>query len=84
METFLKNELSDITKMNRNLNIGITNELSGKMNNFTQDNILFSDNLLESMYASLSVPGFFAPVDAFGSDYYNGSSIVNLDIFSGI
>jgi len=84
MEKFLESELSDITKMNRNLNIGITNELSGKINEFTQDNILYGSNLTNALYASMSTAGFFAPVDAFGSDYYNGSAIWNLDIFSGV
>jgi len=70
--------------MNRNLNVGITNELTAKYNSFTQDNILFSSNLTNSLYASMSVAGLFAPVEAFGSDYYNGSAIWNLDIFSGV
>lgn len=70
--------------MKRNLNVGITNELSAKYASFTQDNILFSSNLVNSLYASMSIAGFFAPVEAFGSDYYNGSAIWNLDIFSGV
>jgi len=84
MEKFLESELSDITKMNRNLNIGITNELSGKINEFTQDNILYSSNLTNALYASMSTAGFFVFVSVFGFDYYNGSAVWNLDIFSGV
>lgn len=36
------------------------------------------------MHASFSVAGFFPPVEAFGSDYFDGSAVWDLDIFTPV
>jgi len=34
------------------------------------------------MYASFSIPAYFAPVDAFGTSFFDGSAIWDLDVAS--
>ncbi len=36
------------------------------------------------MYASFAYAGFFPPVEAFGSKWFDGSAVYDLDIFSSI
>jgi len=34
------------------------------------------------MFASFSIPGYFDPVEAFGSSFFDGSAIWDIDITS--
>jgi len=36
------------------------------------------------LYASLSIPGFFPAADVLGGNYFPGSAVWDIDIFSGI
>lgn len=67
--------------MQREVIVGLVDVLSGDYVDFTSEN-LTSGNLEEVMYASFSIPGYFAPVEAFGSAYFDGSAIWDLDISS--
>ncbi len=61
--------------------MGLVDVLSGEYVDFTSEN-LTDANLEEVMYASFSIPGYFAPVQAFGTAYFDGSAIWDLDISS--
>jgi hypothetical protein len=83
LKTFLTNQLKDIT-INRLLSVGITDVLSGAFTDFTEKNITDPDTLVNVMYASFAYAGFFPPVEAFGSQWFDGSAVWELDIFSAI
>ena len=38
--------------------------------------------MIDALYASLSIPGYFDPVEAFGSSFFDGSAIWDIDISS--
>merc|ERR1712013_913022 len=45
---------------------------------------LTGDNFYNTMYAEFAYAGFFPPVDAMGSEWFDGSTIWDLDIFSAV
>lgn len=83
LKDFLKKELTDYT-MERLLNVGIVDVLDGHYVDFTEKNITTEDNLVYSMYSSFAYPGFFPPVQAFGSSWFDGAAVYDLDIFSAV
>ena len=83
LKQFLVKELTDYT-MDRLLNIGIVDVLDGHYVDFTEKNITSGDNLINAMYASFAYPGFFPPVQAFGSSWFDGAAVYDIDIFSAI
>jgi predicted acylesterase/phospholipase RssA len=40
--------------------------------------------LVDALYASMSIAGFFPPADVLGSSYFDGSAVWDIDIFSAI
>jgi hypothetical protein len=66
------------------LDFGIVDVLSGNYLDFTQSNVTSLDNLIDALYASFAFPGFFAPVSAFGSSWFDGGAVYDLDVFSAI
>lgn len=60
------------------------NVLSGEFLDFTNDNINTEDNLDHAVFASFSWPGLFPPAHAFGSKWFDGSAVYDLDIFAAI
>jgi predicted acylesterase/phospholipase RssA len=42
------------------------------------------DNLVNTVFASFAYPGFFEPAKAFGSEYFEGSSVNTLDVLTAI
>jgi len=70
--------------MERMLNVGIVDVLDGHYVDFTEKNITDDNNLINAMYASFAFPGFFPPVDAFGSSWFDGAAVYDIDIFSAI
>lgn len=64
--------------------MGIVNVLSGEYLEFNKDNITNEENLQHALYASFSWPGIFPPANAFGSKWFDGSAVYNLDTFSAI
>ena len=82
---FLKSDkgLNDITPNKRWLDIGITDVLKGTyVDKHAAD--LTGDDFYNTMYAEFAFAGFFPPVDAMGSEYFDGSTIWDLDIFSAV
>lgn len=83
LKDFLTEEMSDITSMERDVDLGIVDVLDGLYKDFSAAN-LTSDNLIDAMYASMSVAGFFPPVQAFDSEWFDGSAVWDIDIFSAV
>ena len=84
MKDFIKKEFPATTTMKRPVSVGIVDVLSGQYLPFTEANLTSGDNLINSLYASFALPGFFAPVEAFGSKWFDGSAVYDIDIFSAV
>lgn len=69
--------------MQRDVDLGIVDVLDGLYKDFSQSN-LTSDNIVDALYASMSVAGFFPPVQAFDSEWFDGSAVWDIDIFSAV
>ena len=82
---FLKSDkgLNDITPNKRWLDIGITDVLKGTYKDMHSED-LTGDDFYNAMYAEFAYAGFFPPVDAMGSEWFDGSTIWDLDIFSAV
>jgi len=83
MEDFLKKEFSGVVPK-RKLDIGITNVIDGSYRDFSQDDVTQDNNLVDAMFASMSFAGFFPPADVLGSQWFDGSAVWDIDIFSSI
>jgi len=83
LQKFLKSQFKDVAPMSRSINVGIVDLLSGKWVDYTDETIK-SDTIVDLMYTSLSSTPYFAPVEAFGSYYYDGSAIYDIDIASAV
>jgi predicted acylesterase/phospholipase RssA len=70
--------------MKREVSIGITDVLSGEFKDFQEDSFSNDLDLVKVLFASFAVPGFFPPVDAFGSKFFDGSAVYDLDVFTAI
>ena len=42
------------------------------------------DSMLNVLFASFATPGFFPPAEAFGSQWFDGSAVYDIDIFTAI
>jgi len=78
---FLKTEMADITPSQRWIDVGLTDVLKGTYVDFTAEE-LTGDTLNNVMYAQFASAGVFPPVEFNNSDYFDGSTIWDLDIFS--
>lgn len=83
MKDFIVKEFPN-TQLKRSTNVGIVDVLSGQYLPFTEGNLTTSTNLVNALYASFALPGFFPPVEAFGSKWFDGSAVYDLDIFSAV
>jgi len=83
LRSFLADEFADISPMQRSVNVGIVDLLTGKWVDYTDETIK-SDTIVDLMYTSLSSTPYFAPVEAFGSYYFDGSAIWDIDIASAV
>ena len=82
---FLKSDsgLNDITPNQRWIDIGITDVLKGTYKDMHSED-LTGDDFYNVMYAEFAYAGFFPPVNAMGSEWFDGSTIWDLDIFSAV
>ena len=71
-------------KPSRDLDMGITDVVTGAYKEFSSDNITAGANLHDALYASLSFAGFFPPADVLNSYFFDGSAVWDIDIFSGV
>ena len=83
LKAFIQKEFAN-TNIHRDIAIGIVDALKGSYQEFSEANITSGDNLVNSLYSSFSIPGFFPPVKAFGSKWFDGSAVYELDISSAI
>lgn len=81
LQSFLQTELADIGTMQRFVDVGITNLLTGA---FTDNTATLDSNLQDVMFASFSYAGFFPPAQSMGGTWMDGSVIWDLDIFSAV
>ena len=79
---FLKNELADVNAQYRWIDVGLTDVLKGTYTDFFEGGMLTGDNLYEVMFAQFAQAGVFPPVAFNDTDYYDGSTIWDLDVFS--
>lgn len=79
---FLKTELADVNAQYRWIDVGLTDVLKGTYTDFFEGNMLTGDNLYEVMFAQFAQAGVFPPVAFNDTDYYDGSTIWDLDVFS--
>ena len=82
---FLKSDsgLNDIQPNQRWLDIGITDVLKGTYKDMHSED-LTGEDFYNVMYAEFAYAGFFPPVNAMGSEWFDGSTIWDLDIFSAV
>ena len=78
---FLKSELKDVSPTNRWIDIGLTDVLKGTYVDFEEED-LSGDNLYNVLFAQFASAGIFPPVEYNNTDYFDGSTIWDLDIFS--
>lgn len=87
LKDFLESDkgLKDMTSPNkRYIDIGITDVLKGTYKDMLSEDLMDSDTFYNTMYAEFAFAGFFPPVDAMGSEWFDGSTIWDLDIFSAV
>jgi predicted patatin/cPLA2 family phospholipase len=82
MEGFFKDQLKGLS-LHRDLFIGLTDVLSGNFEVLTNSKLTESE-LPGALQASFSFPGVFPPYSGFDSEYFDGDSIYNVDIFSAV
>jgi predicted acylesterase/phospholipase RssA len=83
LEKFLTSEFGGV-KLQRSVDLGIVDVVTGAYKEFSTDNITAGQNLHDALYASLSFSGFFPPADVLDSYYFDGSAVWDIDIFSAI
>ena len=87
LKDFLESDkgLKDMTSPNKRfIDIGITDVLKGTYKDMLSEDLMDSDTFYNTMYAEFAFAGFFPPVDAMGSEWFDGSTIWDLDIFSAV
>ena len=73
--------MADITETQRWIDVGLTDVLKGKYTDFTETQ-LTGDEFFNVLYAQFAQAGFFPPVEFDNTDWFDGSTIWDLDIFS--
>lgn len=81
LRAFLETEFSSV-KPTKSLTVGIVDVITGVFTDFNEKTI--QPNLVDIMYASFAIAGFFPPVKAMGSEWFDGSAVWDIDIFSAI
>lgn len=79
LKDFLTTQFDQFTS-ERDTTIGLVNYLSGEYEEFTQSHFTNKDDLVNLMFASFSIPLYFEPAEVFGSAYFDGSAIWDIDI----
>lgn len=70
--------------MVREVSIGIVDALKGQYKEFEDNDLSQGTSLVDSLYSSFAIPGFFSPVSAFGSKFFDGSAVYEIDIPTAI
>jgi hypothetical protein len=83
LKKFLTTELADIVPNQRFIDVGLTNILTGTYQDFYASDLTGSE-FIDVMFGSFAYAGFFAPEEALGTDWFDGSTIWDLDVFSAV
>jgi len=78
---WVSTQMADVSPTQRFIDIGLTDVLSGTYVDYLQDQ-LTGDALNEVMYAQFAQAGMFPPVEYNNTEYFSGSTIWDLDVFS--
>ncbi len=78
---FITSEMNGVSPSQRWIDVGLTDVLKGTYVDFKQDE-LTGDTLNNVLYAQFAQAGVFPPVEFDSSDYFDGSTIWDLDIYS--
>ena len=79
---WLKDQMSDITPNQRWVDIGLTDVLAGTYVDYLESDLEGTDSLENVLYANFAQAGIFPPVAYNNTEYLQGSTIWDLDIFS--
>jgi len=83
LRAFLEAEFSGSSPSTRHVNVGLVDVLTGDYRDFSEKTMNGSpDEIVDVMFASFSIPGYFAPAVVDGSSYFDGSAIWDIDITS--
>lgn len=80
LKNFLATELTDIGSMQRFVDVGLTNVLTGKYEDMLAANL--DSNLQDIMFASFSYAGFFPPAQSMDKTWFDGTTIYDIDVYS--
>jgi hypothetical protein len=79
LNQFITTELADIGAMQRFVNVGLANVLTGVWTDFD-----LTKDFITVMQGSFAYAGMFAPMKAMNSEWFAGSTIWDLDAFSAV
>jgi predicted patatin/cPLA2 family phospholipase len=79
LNNFLEQELADIGAMQRYVNVGLADVLTGEWTDFD-----LTTDFLTIMEGSFSYAGFFPPLEAMETSWFDGSTIWDIDVFSAV
>jgi len=83
MKDFFTTEFENLFNK-RDVFIGLTDVLSGNFEILNSKDLQEKEKLIGALQASFSFPGIFPPYEGLGSEYFDGTSIYNLDVFSAV
>ena len=78
---FIQTEMTDVSPTNRWIDVGLTDVLKGTYVDFQEDTLV-GDTLNNVLYAQFAQAGIFPPVEFDNTDFFDGSTIWDLDIYS--
>ena len=81
LSKWLPTELADIGPMQRYVDVGITDVLTGA---YKDNTVELDTNLEDVIFASFAYAGFFPPANSMNGTWFDGSVIWHLDIMSAV
>lgn len=82
LDTFLESELADIGKMQRLVDVGLTNVQDGTYVDMLSETL--NSNLKDVIKGEFSYAGFFPPAESMGTSWFDGGAVWQTDIISAI
>lgn len=82
LRDFLATELVDIVPNQRFVDIPLVNVESGVYDDFYSADLTSGGEFLDVIFGNFAYPGFFAPENAMGTDWYDGALVWDVDMFS--
>ena len=79
---WLKDQMSGLTPNQRWVDIGLTDVLAGTYVDYLESDLEGTDSLENVLYANFAQAGIFPPVAYNNTEYFQGSTIWDLDVFS--